>query len=87
MGGVEQRRALAAADPEEQRRAQQPVEDARRGQLEALQGRSVGRLKALGRPVPSGLNRWPLESLSTRTCSPAISARAWPGMNKTQSLN
>ena len=84
---AEQRRALAAADLQEQRRAQQRVEDARRGQLEALQGRSVGRLKALGRPVPSGLNRWPLESLSTRTCSPAISARAWPGMNKTQSLN
>ena len=63
MGEVEQRRALAAADPEEQRRAQQRLEDARRGQLEDLQGRTVGRLKALGRPVPVGLNRWPLESL------------------------
>ena len=49
---------------EERERTRRRLEEAEREKLETLQAQVVGRLKALGRPVPVGVNKWPLEKLA-----------------------
>eukprot|EP00931_Biecheleriopsis_adriatica_P007130 TRINITY_DN10844_c0_g1_i2.p1 TRINITY_DN10844_c0_g1~~TRINITY_DN10844_c0_g1_i2.p1 ORF type:complete len:371 (-),score=77.24 TRINITY_DN10844_c0_g1_i2:107-1219(-) len=57
------RSAEEDASPEAQRQRQSRIAAADRGKLEELQGRVIGRLKALKRDVPLTLQKWSYEQL------------------------
>ena len=54
---------MQARDPAERKRAAERLAEAERGRLEELQGRTIGRLKALQRDVPILLQKWSYDEL------------------------
>ena len=58
-----QRADMQARDPAERKRAAERLAEAERGRLEELQGRTIGRLKALQRDVPILLQKWSYDEL------------------------